>query len=234
MSKQIEFEGQVVSGRGISTAELSAHGKELSAIIGGFSVSRLAQRRFESTSAPPDTAAFVFDRERRMLWPGWLNGVDVWIYRWRDAPLHIAEILSLVHMRENLTLKDGDDVILRVNYEQIGAINFVSRFAWVALWAGRRHWFYSRDTYYDGTLRSLGVKLGAAQQQPCETATSYLHQVHRHIKWARFGTSGNSRLKRIAKRSVAPIYWQVQPILQAVSEVRSRYRYVKSNYGSAC
>ena len=149
----------------------------------------------------------------------------------RDAPLHIAEILSLVHMRENLTLKDGDDVILRVNYEQIGALNFVGRFAWVALWTGRRHWFYSRDTYYDGTLRSLGVKLGAAQQQPCETATSYLHQVHRHIKWARFGTSGNSRLKRIAKRSVAPIYWQVQPILQAVSEVRSRYRYVKSNYG---
>ena len=142
-----------------------------------------------------------------------------------------SSVLSLVNMRENLTLKDGDDVILRVSYEQIGAINPVGRFAWAALWAGRRRWFYSSDTYYDGRLRSLGVKLGAAQQQPSETATCYLHQVHRHITWARFGTSGNSRLKRVAKRSVAPIYWQVQPILQAVSEVRSRYRSVKSNYG---
>jgi hypothetical protein len=63
-----------------------------------------------------------------------------------------------------------------------------------------------------------------------ETATSYLHRVHRRITWARFGTSGNSRLKRVAKRRVAPIYWHVQPILQAVSEVRSQYRSVKSEY----
>ena len=64
-----------------------------------------------------------------------------------------------------------------------------------------------------------------------ETATSYLHRIHRRITWARFGMSGDSWWKRAAKRSVAPIYWHVQPILQALPEVRSRYRSVKSAYG---
>jgi hypothetical protein len=67
--------------------------------------------------------------------------------------------------------------------------------------------------------------------QSSETATAYLHRVHRHMARARFGRSGNSRLKRIAKRGVAPIYWYVQPIVQAIAEVRSRYRAVRTDYG---
>jgi hypothetical protein len=67
--------------------------------------------------------------------------------------------------------------------------------------------------------------------QSDETATAYLHRVHRRMTWARFGRSGKSRLKRMAKRSIAPLYWHVQPVLQAVSEVRSRYRSVRSAYG---
>jgi putative polysaccharide biosynthesis protein len=64
-----------------------------------------------------------------------------------------------------------------------------------------------------------------------ETATSYLHRAHRRMAWARFGRSGKSRVKRFAKRSVAPVYWYVQPILQAVPEVRSRHREVRTEYG---
>src|SRR5262249_46375616 len=64
-----------------------------------------------------------------------------------------------------------------------------------------------------------------------ETATAYLHRVYRHIKRARFGSSGNSRLRRIAKRTAAPIYWHVHPIVQAASEVRSSYSLIKSSYG---
>jgi hypothetical protein len=64
-----------------------------------------------------------------------------------------------------------------------------------------------------------------------ESATIYLRRLHQQMKRARFGRSGNTRLKRIAKRSVAPVYWHLQPIVQAVSEVRSHYSFIKSTYG---
>jgi hypothetical protein len=163
VSKQIEFGGQVISGRGLATAELFDHREELYAIVKGTlypgSLNVILNRPLHLL----DTAAFVFDRERRMLWPGTLNGVDIWLYRWRGAPLHILEVLSSVNTREHFALKDGHNVILRVSYEQIGAINFVGRFIWAVSWTGRRHWFYSSDTYYNATLSSLSVKLGAAQ-----------------------------------------------------------------------
>ncbi len=64
-----------------------------------------------------------------------------------------------------------------------------------------------------------------------ETAVAYLHRLHRRIVWARFGRSGRSRLVRAAKRAAAPIYWHVQPVVQALAEVRIRHRAVRAAYG---
>ena len=162
---QFQFGGHVISGRGAAAPELLGLSEELHAIVretiypGSLNIVLNRPLRLR------DTAAFAFDRERRMLWPAAsLNGVDVWIYRWPACPLHIIEVLSSIHLRERLKLKDGDHVILRLSDEQIGTINPLGRLAWAALWVGRRHWFYS-DPYYDKTL-SLCTKLGAAQQQP--------------------------------------------------------------------
>jgi hypothetical protein len=165
LSAQIEFGGQVVSGRGITSAQLLGDSEELRAIVKGTLYPGSLNVILNQPLRLLDTAAFMFSRQRRMLWPASLNGADVWIYRWCEAPLHVVEVLSTVHLREHLALKDGDDVILRVSHEQIGAINPVGRFTWVMLWAGRRHWFYSSDTYYNRIL-SLCEKLGAARQQP--------------------------------------------------------------------
>ena len=63
------------------------------------------------------------------------------------------------------------------------------------------------------------------------SATEYLHGLHRRIVKARFGKSGNSRLKRMAKRAVAPVYWYVQPVMRAIPAVRSQRKSVKSAYG---
>jgi len=79
----------------------------------------------------------------------------------------------------------------------------------------------------EGPLKQSSV----SSVQSDKTATSYLHRIHRRIRWARFGTSCNNRLKRIAKRGMAPIYWHLQPTLQAISEVRSRHRSVKTDDG---
>jgi len=38
-------------------------------------------------------------------------------------------------------------------------------------------------------------------------------------------------MKRIVKRTLAPFYWHVQPIVQSVAEVRSRGPFVRSAYG---
>ena len=64
-----------------------------------------------------------------------------------------------------------------------------------------------------------------------ETATAYLHRMRRGIAWAQFGTWANSRLRRIVNWSIAPIYWNVKPILQTISEVRSRSSSVRAAYG---
>jgi hypothetical protein len=63
------------------------------------------------------------------------------------------------------------------------------------------------------------------------SATQYLHGLHRRIVRARFGRSGTGRLKRMAKRAVVPIYWYVQPIVQAIPAVRLQHKSVKSAYG---
>jgi Sugar-transfer associated ATP-grasp len=55
--------------------------------------------------------------------------------------------------------------------------------------------------------------------------------MRRGIAWAQFGTWANSRLSRIVNWSIAPIYWPMKPILQTISEVRSRYDSVRSAYG---
>lgn len=64
-----------------------------------------------------------------------------------------------------------------------------------------------------------------------ETATAYLHRLHRRILRARFGRSGRSPLVRAAKRAAAPVYWHLQPIVQSIAEVRSRRRAIHSADG---
>jgi len=66
---------------------------------------------------------------------------------------------------------------------------------------------------------------------PEASATQYLHGLHRRIVRARFGRSGNGRLKRLAKRAVAPLYWYVQPVVLAIAEVRSQHEAVTASYG---
>jgi len=112
-----------------------------------------------------DTAGFMFDFNYRTLWQASLGGINVWVYRWRESPLHVVEILSAVHLRGSLHLKDGDPVTLRMNSAQIGELHFFERLIWALLWRGRRRWFYAYKLYSSRTVR-LGKDLGATQQQP--------------------------------------------------------------------
>jgi hypothetical protein len=164
-SAEVAVAGQVVAGRGLAGAELVNLREQIQAIVG----EPLCPGSLNIVLNHPvrllDAAGFSFDLDYRTLWQASLGGMDVWVYRWRESPLHIVEILSSVHLRKRLNLKNGDTVTLRVSRVQLGEIRLLERFIWAALWTGRRRWFYSHKFYSDHTVR-FGKELGATQEQP--------------------------------------------------------------------
>jgi hypothetical protein len=164
-SLDVALQGQVVSGRGLAALELLTLREQVQTIVkeplypGSLNI--ILNRPVRLI----DAAGFAFDLDYRTLWRASLSGINVWVYRWRESPLHIVEILSSVCLRERLNLKDGDTVTLRISRAQIEKIHYLERFVWAALWTGRRHWFYAHKYYSNRTVR-FGKELGATQEQP--------------------------------------------------------------------
>jgi hypothetical protein len=161
VSGALEFQGQVTSGRGWATRDLKLLENELDAVVGG----PLSPGSLNVVLGRPlrlqNNAAFNFDRERRMLWPACLNGLDVWVYRWNECPFHVVEIISAFKLRDRLKLRDGDPVVLQLSDEKIASIRPLELFVWAILWLGRRNWYYTNRKYYN-FCRILGI----AQQRP--------------------------------------------------------------------
>jgi hypothetical protein len=164
-SSQIEWHGRVASGRGSAAPELHALYAELNAIVREplypGSINLVLDRPLRMRASK----AATFDRGRRMVWPATLNGIGVWLYRWRSCPLHVIEVLAPIHLRTRLLLRDGDGVTLGVSSSVVGRINVVERLIWAALWLGRGDWAYSVGTYFQH-VEDWGMNLGAAQQKP--------------------------------------------------------------------
>jgi hypothetical protein len=164
-SLDVAFQGQVVSGRGQATPVLLSFREQVQTItkepLYPGSLNIILKRPVRLL----DAAGFAFDLDYRILWRASLGGMNVWVYRWRESPLHVVEILSSFSLRERLNLKNGDKVTLRISRGQIDKIHFLEQFIWAALWTGRRHWFYSYNFYANHTMR-IGKELGATQEQP--------------------------------------------------------------------
>jgi hypothetical protein len=160
--------GQVVSGRGMGTHRVIRYKEELHTIVKQYLYPGTLNILLDRPVRLPDDQGFTFDREGGMVWPAFLNGVEVWIYRWRWCPLHVMEVLSPLCLRERLSLKDGDNVRLGLSEEQTGEITPLGRLAWAALWIGRRNSYFLRDTCHSGQNKTMlwSRKLGALQQQP--------------------------------------------------------------------
>ena len=173
MSAAIDFRGQVTSGRGKATADLLSLRDDLLPIVNELLCPGSLNVLLNRPVRLRDSAASAFDGGRRMLWRASLNGIDIWVYRWEGAPLHVAEVLSSVHLRQRLDLKDGDEINLRLSSDLIAAITPLGVLTWIALWIGRRSWFYSSNSYYNRTL-SWGKDLGAAQKAPIVKGTAQM------------------------------------------------------------
>jgi hypothetical protein len=161
-SMDIELSGEVVSGQGSTSVELLSLEKELLVIekepLFPGSLNVLLKR---PVLFRDETGTLLFDdAQHRTFWPASLNGASVWIYRWRDAPLHIVEIICKFNLRERFNLQNGDRVSLRVSEHHIEEIDLSSKLTWAAVWIGRRKWTYAELDYL------AFMEFGAAQQQP--------------------------------------------------------------------
>lgn len=160
--KCIEIEGTVVSGRGEASRRLVDAAAELKSITNEALIpGSLNVVLGRPVWLAPDRA-IAFAHGRWLLWRGWLNGLPVWLFRWSIAPLHIVEILSSFHLRSTFNLRDGHQVRIKLDIDQLRPVPWPAKFAWALIWAGRKTWCYSNDAYYD-FVRAWGVQLGATQ-----------------------------------------------------------------------
>lgn len=99
-----------------------------------------------------------------MLWVGTLNDHPILIYRWRNAPLHVVEILSSKHIKSAFGIRDGDKIEFEVDASVIGDVAFLEKVFWTVIWGGRKTWFYSNDLYATQTEK-MSRRLGCAQKK---------------------------------------------------------------------
>src|SRR5580658_9975920 len=153
LDTDVALEGQVVSGRGLAARELLTLREQVQTIVNEPLCPGSLNIVLNHPVRLVDAAGFAFDLDYRTLWRASLGGIDVWVYRWRETPLHVVEILSSVYLRGRLNLKNGDAVTLRLSKARIGELHFFERFIWALLWTGRRRWFYSSKLYSNRTVR---------------------------------------------------------------------------------
>lgn len=168
--------GQVTSGRGWARADMSDAFNEMRMLMG----ERFYAGTFNIILNRPirlQEAWSVKTADGKMFWPATFRDVRLWLYRWVDAPLHSAELVSSLNLRDRFGLKDGDDVTLELDGRFIEAITPSERVAWEFFWRGRRRWYYSNDLYYSRT-RYPARRLGATQLKqndtPYEVVSAFL------------------------------------------------------------
>jgi hypothetical protein len=84
---------------------------------------------------------------RRMIWPARLNGIDVLVYRVKDFPDHVFEIVSPQRLRSVFDDAQLQDLTLGIDRSLIARIGWLERLAWMLVWKGREALYYSNDRY---------------------------------------------------------------------------------------
>ena len=157
-----EFTGHVVSGRGLAAKHLSILADDIARIVGGppcpGSLNVILDRplRLEASEAR------AVEGGARLFWPATLNGLPVWLYRWKHAPLHVVEIVSPQYIRGTLGLSDNDRVAIVIGREQVAKIKPFSGAVWAFVWLGRRDWAYKNNQYVHRTT-GWCLRWGATQ-----------------------------------------------------------------------
>lgn len=142
--------GRVVSGRGIAHRHLKddADQEEIKSIIG--------KRIFPGTlnvllHAPVQISrsnAYDITSGRRYLCPASISGIPVWIHRWPYKPLHVAELISTVRLRDELNIPDEGNIELLISQNNLDPVPPLSKAIWAACWKYREGLYYTSNTYH--------------------------------------------------------------------------------------
>lgn len=85
---------------------------------------------------------------------GTINGIPCLVYRWRNAPLHVIEIISAEKLREALSLKDGQSVNVTIPKRKAKSPNNFRTKIWNLFYKNRP------QSYYDDSIYPLFVSRG--------------------------------------------------------------------------
>lgn len=154
--------GQVLSGRGRASGVIGADLPELRHSTGEELLPGTLNLCLREPVILNHATAVGFDRGLRMLWPGHIGDVSVWIYRWANARLHIIELIAATHLRTVLGVENGDTVIVEIEARHLKPVGLVQSLLWTLAWAGRRDWYYKHDSYQK-RLRGLESRCGILQ-----------------------------------------------------------------------
>lgn len=160
MPDKFHFSGEVQSGRGIAAKRLTEHAVEIKWLVGEEIVEGSLNLVLRYPLMLSTKNALRFGGGRYLLWPAESQGLSVWLLRWQDAPLHVVELLSSVHLRNSLRLCDGDLITVEMREADRGEVPSLRKLVWAFFWLGRRQWSYTR--YYSLT-RPWCRRLGATQ-----------------------------------------------------------------------
>lgn len=103
-----------------------------------------------------------FDLGARAVWPATVEGLDVWVYRWSGARMHVIELIAAVNLRDSLDLGEGARVRVDMSRTVVVPASLAKRVAWALFWFGRRSWYYDRDGY-QRRIKRLESRLGLLQ-----------------------------------------------------------------------
>lgn len=95
-------------------------------------------------------------------WEAKVNGQTCLVQRWKNCPLHLLEAIS----PHRFDLQKGRSVVVEFDSESVLPLSPRRAMGWLGLWALRRRYAYSCDTYYHWA-HNLGERHPAWFSQQC-------------------------------------------------------------------
>lgn len=140
-TEKVAVPAQVVSGRGIAGRQSFLDDPQLAALLG--------QRPFPGTlnlilDRPVEfdlSSVLTLNRGRALFWPANFMGRACVVHRWTRCPLHVAEVISDIRLRDEIAALAGRPV-LEIEARPLPRYRLA---AWTRLWQGHEDGYYSDD-----------------------------------------------------------------------------------------
>lgn len=141
--------GRVQAGTGRATSALKRIDAELSDYFGKPVCPGTLNIVLDWPVAFKNANSLRFGGLSNRFWPVLVRGEACLVQRWIKCPLHIAEIVAPVNMRERFNLRDGNRICIDVARSGVAPVRLRQRVAWAAVWMFHRSATYTDSAYND-------------------------------------------------------------------------------------